>query len=152
MDGFSFDPRIAPLLGEIGWHLRPERLVLAEIDGSELPVVLRLLGGLTGQFWQVSVEPGAATLIIEESDWRRVSPAFPRAKVARFYRAISFAGALPADLVGFMAVLSAALAAAGIPLLAICTFAHDHLLVRESDSERAVEAIAALIERAREAA
>jgi hypothetical protein len=87
------------------------------------------------------------TLVLEEPDWRAISPAFPHARVERPYRLISFEADLPPDLVGFMALTSGALARAGVPLLALCGFHRDHLLVRESDLERAEGAIRALISR-----
>ena len=148
MSEFSADARLAELLRTIRWRVRPERLVLVGIDPREQAVALRLIGGLSGRFWQITVEPEVVTLVLEESDWRVIRPAFPRAQVERPYRAISFETDLPPDLVGFMAVVSSALAAAGVPLLAICGFARDHLLVREADLERAQAAIDALIARA----
>jgi len=65
--------------------------------------------------------------------------------VARPYRAISFDLDLPDGLVGFMAAISGALAAAGVPLLAVCGYARDHLLVREEHLERALHAIEVLV-------
>jgi hypothetical protein len=144
----TLDPRLPAILRTMRWRVRPERLTLVGIDSRELFVALRLLGALTGTFWQVSVEPGLVTLVLDESDWRDLRPAFPRAEVTRDYRAISFEVDLPPDLVGFMAVLSGALAEAQVPLLAVCTFHRDHLLVREADLTRAEEAIRALVARA----
>jgi hypothetical protein len=148
MNELAFDPRLGPILREMRWRVRPERLVLVGIDSRELLVALRLLGVLVGKFWQVTVEPELVTLVLEDADWRDLRPAFPRAQVARDYRAISFEVELPPDLVGFMAVVSAALAGAGVPLLAICAFTRDHLLIRENDLPRAEAAIRSLIARA----
>jgi hypothetical protein len=139
---------LARIIGTMQWRVRPERLMLVGIDPREQPVALRLVSGFTGRFWQITVEPEVVTLALEESDWRAVSPAFPRARVERPYRAISFEVDLPPDLVGFMAVLSGALASAGVPLLAVSGFTRDHLLVREADLERAEACIAELVARA----
>ena len=49
---------------------------------------------------------------------------------------ISFDLDLPDDLVGFLAVASRALAEAGVPILAICGYTKDHILVREEHLER----------------
>ena len=85
------------------------------------------------------------TLAIAESDWRPISHAFPHARVERPYRVISFDLDLPGGLVGFMAAISGALAAAGVPLLAICAYSKDHLLVREEHLDAALGAIGALV-------
>jgi len=45
---------------------------------------------------------------------------------------------LPAELVGFMAAISGALADAGVPLLAVCGYTKDHLLVREEHLDAAL--------------
>lgn len=148
MSDMIADPRLAGIVREMQWRVRPERLVLVGIDPREQPVALRLVSGFVGRFRQISVEPEVVTLALEESDWRTVSPAFPRARVERPYRAISFEVDLPPDLVGFMALISGALAAAGVPLLAMCGFTRDHLLVREGDLARAEAAVRNLIARA----
>jgi hypothetical protein len=148
MANFDTDPRLAAILRTLEWQVRPERLALVGIDPREQPVALRLVAGITGRLWQLTVAPEVVTLLLEESDWRQVSPAFPRARLERGYRAISFEVDLPPDLVGFMAALSGALAAAGVPLLAVCSFTRDHLVVREADLERAEAAIRDLVARA----
>ncbi|MFO7169571.1 MAG: ACT domain-containing protein [Chloroflexota bacterium] len=148
MGEFNADPRLSEIVRTMRWRVRPERLVLVGIDPRELPVVLRVIGGLIGRFWQLTVEPEVVTLALEERDWRAVSPAFPHAEIERTYRAISFEVDLPPDLVGFMALISGALAEAGVPLLAVSGFRRDHLLVREADLERAEAAISALVARA----
>ena len=147
MTHFNADPRLVEIVRAMRWRARPERLALVGIDPREQPVALRLVAGLTGRLWQLTVEPEVVTLVLEESDWRAISPAFPRARVERPYRLISFEADLPPDLVGFLALLSGALAEAGVPLLALCGFTRDHLLVREADLSRAEAAIAALIPR-----
>jgi uncharacterized protein len=146
MPNTNADPRLAELLQTMRWRVRPERLVLAGIDPREQPVAMRLVAGFTGRLWQLTVEPEVVTLVVEDADWRSISPAFPRARVERPYRLISFEADLPPDLVGFMALISTALAEAGVPLLALCGFARDHVLVREADLSRAEAAIAALQE------
>jgi uncharacterized protein len=148
MAEYSADPRLAGIVRTMRWRVRPERLVLVGIDPREQPVALRLVGGLSGRFWQLIVEPEVVTLVLDDSDWRQISPAFPRAEVEPGFHAISFEVDLPPDLVGFMALLSGALAGAGVPLLAVCGYNRDHLLVRQEHLERAEAAIAALIERA----
>jgi uncharacterized protein len=140
MTELSADPRLAGIVRTMRWRVRPERLVLVGIDPREQPVALRLAGGLSGRFWQLIVEPEVVTLALDDTDWRQISPAFPRAEVERGFRAISF----EVDL----ALLSGALAGAGVPLLAVCGYNRDHLLVREQHLERAEAAIAALIARA----
>jgi hypothetical protein len=136
------DPRIAALLGQADWQALPERFVLAALKPNERMLVLGLLSSVTAPFMQLIVEPDVLTLLLPQSDWRVLKPAFPHARVQAPFRVISFDLDLPDDLVGFLAVASRALAAAGVPILAICGYTKDHILVREEHLERALTALA----------
>ena len=138
------DPRISTLLGQARWRARPERFVLAGLDPSERMVVARLLVGIVAPFMQLIVEPDMLTLVLPESDWRSIRPAFPNARVQAPFRVISFDLDLPDDLVGFLAVASRALAAARVPILAICGYSKDHILVREEHLDRALASLESL--------
>jgi uncharacterized protein len=138
------DPRIPALLRQSRWKSRPERFVLAGLDPSERLVVARVLVGVAAPFMQLIVEPDILTLVLPEADWRSLRPAFPNARVQAPCRVISFDLDLPDDLVGFLAVASRALAAAGVPILAICGYTKDHILVREQHLDQALAALESL--------
>jgi hypothetical protein len=137
--------QLRAVLARISWRARPEHFVVAGLEPRERLLALRLLPGVTGSFWQIFVEPDIVTLVVAEAEWRAISHAFPHARVERHYRVISFEMDLPNDLVGFMAAISGALAGANVPLLAVCGYAKDHLLVREEHLEVALEAVEALV-------
>ncbi|MFN0059925.1 MAG: ACT domain-containing protein [Planctomycetota bacterium] len=61
----------------------------------------------------------------------------------RGWRAFRIAGALPFELTGILASLTAPLAAAGIGLFAVSTFDTDYVLVRAAEFARAREALEA---------
>jgi uncharacterized protein len=135
------DSRITTLLQQARWQARPERFVLAALKPNERMLVLGLLAGVTAPFVQLIVEPDVLTLLLPQPDWRSLKPAFPHARVQAPFRVISFDLDLPDDLVGFLAVASRALAEAGVPILAICGYSKDHILVREEHLERALAAL-----------
>lgn len=139
------DPRLPDILRRLRWAVLPERYVLAGIDPREAAVVIRLLGGLRARLWQLFVAPDTITFILPENDWRNISPAFPRARVERPYRVVSFEIDLPPDLTGFLAFISNALAAESVPILAISGFSRDHLLLREADLDRALAVLDSLV-------
>jgi uncharacterized protein len=145
MPDLELKPQLRSVLTQISWRARPERLVVAGLEPRERLLALRLLPGVTGPFWQLFVEPDMITLVLAEAEWRAISHAFPHARVERHFRAISFEMDLPDSLVGFMAAISGALAGANVPLLAICGYAKDHLLVREEYLDAALGAIEALV-------
>ncbi|HEX9441147.1 MAG TPA: ACT domain-containing protein, partial [Roseiflexaceae bacterium] len=78
-------------------------------------------------------------------EWRSRSPAFPRARTQGPFRVISFDLDLPDDLVGFLAAAGRAIADAGVPILAICAYAKDHIMVREPHLAAALAALDALV-------
>jgi hypothetical protein len=135
------DPRISILLQQARWLPRPERFVLAALKPNERMLALRLLAGITAPFMQLIAEPGVLTLLLPQADWRSLKPAFPHARVQAPFRVINFDLDLPDDLVGFLAAASRALAEAGVPILAICGYSKDHILVREEHLERALAAL-----------
>src|SRR5262245_19399062 len=145
MPDLELNEQLSAVLAQISWRARPERFVVAGLESRERLLALRLLPGVTGPFWQLFVEPDMVTLVVAEAEWRAISHAFPHARVERHYRAISFEMDLPDGLVGFMAAVSGALARANVPLLAVCGYAKDHLLVREEYLDAALEAIEALV-------
>jgi uncharacterized protein len=135
------DSRISILLRQARWQARPERFVLVALDPNERVLIARLIAGVTAPFMQLIAEPDLLTLVLPKSDWRSLKPAFPHARVQEPFRVISFDLDLPNDLVGFLAVASRALAEAGVPILAICGYTKDHILVREEHLERALVAL-----------
>ena len=109
-----------------------------------MPVVLRVLGDELRPFGQIVVEPDLVTLVLKQASWRAVRAAFPQARVQQPFRAITFEVDFSLDVVGFLAAITAALAAAEVPLLAVCGFTKDHLLVHERNLEVAVAALETL--------
>lgn len=64
----------------------------------------------------------------------------------RAYRLITLDAALEPDLVGLMARIAAALAAAGIPILTFAAYSRDHVFVSSDDYEAAICALQRLQE------
>lgn len=71
-------------------------------------------------------------------DWRLVPADVPRQGP---FRALVVQGPLPFDAVGILAALAAALAAAGIPLLAVSTYDTDYLLVKQELLDATMQAL-----------
>ena len=63
------------------------------------------------------------------------------ASVEGFLKRITFDVALPYDLIGFVAHVSALLAGESVPILVYSAFSTDHMFVKEEDLGRAVEAL-----------
>ena len=81
------------------------------------------------------------TLLLEEDDWRAMRHAARDAKVEAGFRLLTLDLELGWDVVGFLARVTAILAAAGVPVGALSAFSRDHLLVKQDDLPRALLAL-----------
>lgn len=94
----------------------PDTLVSITRTGTELSVVAPT------QVWACDAPEGP---VPQEGGWRL----------------LSVRGPLEFTLTGILAALSSELAAAGVGLFSLSTYDTDHLLVKETDLSRAVEAL-----------
>jgi uncharacterized protein len=88
-------------------------------------------------FWSVTRTADELSVVLPEEnviwDWKN----------EKGWRGLMVRGPLDFALVGILAALAAALAAAGIPIFALSTFDTDYLLVKEQDLFRAIEVLTA---------
>jgi uncharacterized protein len=88
-------------------------------------------------FCSVTRTPDELSIVLPEEnvreDWKN----------EQGWRGLMVRGPLDFSLVGILAALAAALAAAGIPIFALSTFNTDYLLVKEQDLFRAIEVLTA---------
>jgi len=81
------------------------------------------------------------TMLLDDTDFGTMRHALRDAKIERGYRLVTFDIELDPGVVGFMAEVSRILADAAIPILAICAFTRDHLLIRQHDLANALKAL-----------
>lgn len=81
------------------------------------------------------------TLMIAEETWNQTASRFPAAQVRGNWRMIRFDTFLDFTVVGFIAEISRALAAADISILSVSTYSTDAVLVQESQFTAAVIAV-----------
>jgi len=110
---------------------------LVSLPRHRLQAASVLFSGLAEAFSAMVLDKDEITLILQSADWELARPAAPEARAAPGYRLITLD--LPLDLsqVGVLAAVSSVLAEAGVSLIAVSAYQHDHLLVRQDDFERA---------------
>jgi hypothetical protein len=111
----------------------PYHLAICRLDrGARLPDWVWEL-----PFWSVTRSDEELSVVLPEAnapgDW----------KSDRGWRGLMVCGPLDFSLVGILAALTAALAAAGIPIFALSTFDTDYLMVKEQDLFHAIEVLTA---------
>ena len=93
-------------------------------------------------FCAVIVDMHEVTLILPSDALPDFERRLPTRTVSETeYRLITFDAVLEPTLVGFMARVSAALAAAGIPIFPFAAYSRDHILVPAAQFEAAMDAL-----------
>ncbi len=95
-------------------------------------------------FAALIVDKDEVTLVIADDLISEFAPRLPDHEISDPYRLITFDGVLELTLTGFMATISSALAAAGVPILPLAAFQRDHLLVPNAHFEVAWQTLQAL--------
>ena len=127
-------------------RLHPDEFVLVSLALSEKERVLDAFKQLY-PFSSLTVDHAEVSLILKIMDWESIEGLFQSSQVEGPYRAITFDIVLDLSLVGFLSVVSAVLAEAGISIFAMSTFLRDHILVKASHADEAVLVLEALIQR-----
>ncbi len=122
------------------WEVLGERFALIGIDGPPVSADLELLGREPAQMLR---EGGETTLLVAMASLQEVLARHPGARCERDLAWIRFKAPMGWQVVGFLARVTGALAAEGVPLGAVCGFSRDHLFLAERHLERA----AAVLER-----
>ena len=100
-------------------------------------------------FNSVTIDYNEVSLILASDNWDQMRSSFDEYKEEGPYKAITFDIVLDLSLVGYLSVVSAVLADAGISIYAISTYLRDHILIKATDAEKAIKLLEDLIQRCR---
>ena len=141
-------PEMIPVFASTVIKLHPDEFVLVSLAPSEKERALDSVKQLD-PFTSVTADHAEVSLILKTLDWESIEGLFQSSQVEGPYRAITFDIVLDLSLVGFLSVVSAVLAEAGISIFALSTFLRDHILVKSSEANKAVRLLEDLIRRCR---
>jgi hypothetical protein len=125
--------------------LYPEPLTIVSIDREEEKKARRLMEDLE-PFSSITFDVSEVSLVLKTEEWDDLKDNFHDYTEEGPYRLITFDIVLDLAIVGYLAVISRILADAGISIYALSTYLRDHVLIKESDAETAIEALKGLIE------
>lgn len=125
--------------------LYPEPLTIVSIDREEEKKARRLMEDLV-PFSSITFDVSEVSLVLKTEEWDDLKDNFHDYTEEGPYRLITFDIVLDLAIVGYLAVISRILADAGISIYALSTYLRDHVLIKESDAETAIEALKGLIE------
>lgn len=119
--------------------------VIVRLAANGILAASGVLAQIAEPFSAIIVDRHEVSLIMPEELVADFSPRFREFQVsAERYRLITFDVTLDFSLVGFMAHVSAALAAAGIPIMPYAAYTRDHLLVPADKFDLAMDTLRAL--------
>lgn len=139
-------PDMIPVFASTKIHLHPDEFILVSLPLSEKGRVLEAFKSLE-PFSSVTVDHAEVSLILRTSDWTTIESLFEFSEAEGSYRAITFDIVLDLSLVGFLSIVSAVLAEEGISIYALSTYLRDHILVKSSQTDDAVQVLNELIQR-----
>ena len=124
-------------LADMRWRFEPGTFALLGFPEAPASEDFELLGVPSAQ---IIVEDGETSLLIPSHRVAEALRRHPDAKVERDLLWVRFEAPMNWDVVGFLALVSGKLAAAGIPIGAVCGFHRDHLFLsrQHEASARAV--------------
>lgn len=110
------------------------------------PNAITLAAGLVAEIGEpicaLIVDKDEVSLMIPQEAQEAFSARLGEANVSdEAYRLITLEAVLAPDLVGLLARIAQALAAAGIPILTFAAFSRDHFFVQKADFDKAILAL-----------
>jgi len=142
------DEDMRRLLLETIVKLHPDEYAIVYIDPTEAGEARELFAH-SSPFVSLTLTGEEASIVLRTSDWERLRGRVHSAKMAAPYRLITFDIVLDLSIVGFLAVVSAALAKEGVSIYAMSTYLKDHILVKTGDAEKAVSILDSLVDEAK---
>ena len=124
--------------------LYPEPLMIVSVSRDEEEKARRLMEDLE-PFSSITFDVSEVSLVLKTEEWDDLKENFHDYEEEGPYRLITFDIVLDLAIVGYLAVISRILADAGISIYALSTYLRDHVLVKESDAETAVNVLRGLI-------
>ena len=145
----TLDENIRRLLAETETNLHPDSFTIVSIDRSEENKARGIIADLD-PFSSLTFDVSEVSLVVKAEDWAVLRERFEEYREEGPFRLITFDIVLDLSIVGFMAVVSRRLADEGVSIYALSTYLRDHILVKEGDCEKAMEALRNLIAESRQ--
>lgn len=136
---------IQQALSQAQFYSDHEDYVLVRLPASAVTAAAGILAEIGEPFGAVLLDKDEVSLLIAKSDFEEFKRRLPDCQVSdNRFRLITIDVELEFNLVGFIAHLSAALAAANISILTYAAYSRDHLLVPAEHFENALRILAQL--------
>ncbi len=137
---------MTPVFASTELRLHPVDYMIVSTPLGEKEKALEVFKSLE-PFSSITLDTEEVSLILEVEDWETIKDNFGEYLVEGPYNAITFDIVLDLSLVGYLSVVSAVLADAGVSIYAVSTYLRDHILVKSEDVDTAMKVLGDLIKR-----
>ena len=141
----SLPPGLRHVVAQTRLFTDARTYVIIRLPLTQLTEVVMLIRQLRAPLVSLTWDKDELSLVLPAETWEAWRPSFETLNESPEYRLITFDLPLDLGLVGYLALLAATVAEAGVSIYALSAFSRDHLLVPAEDFERAWEALRQLI-------
>lgn len=141
----SLPPGLRHIVAQTRLYTDAQTYVIVRLPVSQVPEVAMLVKQLYTPLVSLTWDKDELSLILPVQTWESWRPGFEIISESPEYRLITFDLPLELGLVGYLALLAATVAEAGVSIYAVSAFSRDHFFVPAEDFERAWEALRQLI-------
>lgn len=129
-------------------RVHPDEFAIVSLDLQHWTKLLedQSLGPSGTAPFMIFSDPYEVTLLLNRPDFERIRHAIDDSRVENNFRLLTFTTELDFAVVGFMAEVARILAEANISICAYSSFSRDHLLIRQDDLARALNALGPHVE------
>lgn len=122
-----------------------QNYIIVRLPGNQISEAAVLLKQVHSPLISLTWDKDEVSLVLPAEVWESLRPGFKILNESPEYRLITFDLPLDLGLVGYLALMVAAVAEAGVSVYPVSAFSRDHLLVPTEDFEPAWEALRHLI-------
>lgn len=134
-------PAVRSALRQAALYTDGQQYCLVHLPPQAIAVAAATLGEIGAAFCALIADKDEVSLVLRETDFEQLIDRLPQHRAQCGFHLITFDIPLEQTLVGFMAAVSAALAQAGVPLMAYSAYERDHLLIPGGHLATALETL-----------
>jgi hypothetical protein len=143
-------PGLTHIIGQVQLYTDEVEYVIVRLAPAQVNSALLMFSRMSVPFSAAVVDKDEITVLLPWESWLQVRDEIGVYDEARGYRLITFDIPTDLGLVGFIATISSQLAEAGIGILSVSAYTRDHILVQESDLDRALGVLEDFVQSCRE--
>ncbi|HEY88303.1 MAG TPA: ACT domain-containing protein [Thermoflexia bacterium] len=141
----QYPPGLRHLLAKTKLFTDAKDYVIMRLPVDQVKAAAQLIAQTGRPFTSLVRDKDEVTLVLPRNEWEALAVAIDVIEESTAYRLITFDLPLELELVGYLATMTSAVAAAGVSVLPLASFSRDHIFVPAEDFKRAWDALRALI-------